>query len=63
MNKKISILMTVYNGANFLKESIESILNQTFKDFELIIVNDYSTDNTIQIINKDYSLNFILISL
>ncbi len=52
MNKKISILMTVYNGANFLKESIESILNQTFKDFELIIVNDYSTDNTIQIIKE-----------
>lgn len=52
MNKKISILMTVYNGANYLKESIESILNQTFKDFELIIVNDYSSDNTVQIIKK-----------
>ena len=52
MNKKISILMTVFNGADFLKESIESILNQTYKDFELVIINDYSTDNTIQIIKK-----------
>ena len=54
MNKKISVLMTVFNGADFLKESIESILNQTHKDFELIIINDYSTDNTIQII-KEYN--------
>ena len=52
MNKKISILMTVFNGADFLKGSIESILNQTYKDFELVIINDYSTDNTIQIIKK-----------
>ncbi len=42
--------MAVYNGAETLKESIESVLNQTFKDFEFIIVNDGSTDDTAEII-------------
>ena len=41
---KISVIMPVYNTASFLKESIESILNQTFMDFEFIIVDDYSND-------------------
>jgi len=50
---KISVLMTVYNEERFLAESIESVLNQTFNDFEFIIVNDGSTDNTENII-KDY---------
>lgn len=47
---KISVLMPVYNGEPFLKESIESILDQTFKDFEFIIIDDGSTDNTFHII-------------
>jgi len=38
--------MSVYNGENYLKEAIESILNQTFRDFEFIIINDGSTDST-----------------
>ena len=38
MNKKISILMTVFNGADFLKESIESILNQTYDNIELLLL-------------------------
>ena len=47
---KISVIMAVYNGAGTLKESIESVLNQTFRDFEFIIVNDGSTDDTDKII-------------
>lgn len=43
---RISVLMTTYNGAEFIGESIDSILCQTFADFELIIVDDASTDNT-----------------
>ena len=45
---KISVVLPVYNGERFLRESIDSILNQTFCDWELIIVNDCSTDGTRQ---------------
>tara|TARA_B110000003_G_scaffold276536_1_gene323679 strand:- start:5983 stop:6861 length:879 start_codon:yes stop_codon:yes gene_type:complete len=48
----ISVLMPVYNGEKHLKEAIDSILNQTFRDFEFIIVNDGSTDNTKSIIDS-----------
>ena len=42
----ISVIIPVYNGAKTIKETIESVLNQTFSDFELIIINDGSTDST-----------------
>ncbi|MGD9129292.1 MAG: glycosyltransferase [Candidatus Woesebacteria bacterium] len=48
----ISVIMPVFNGARFLAEAIESILKQSFKDFELIIVNDASTDNSEKIIKS-----------
>lgn len=48
----ISVVMPVYNGEKFLKDSIESILNQTYADFEFIIINDGSTDNSLQIIEN-----------
>ena len=46
----ISVLMPVYNGSRFLHYSIKSILNQTYKDFEFIIISDGSTDNSEKII-------------
>lgn len=46
----VSVLMPVYNGEKYLKEAIDSILNQTFADFEFLIINDGSTDTTEQII-------------
>jgi glycosyltransferase involved in cell wall biosynthesis len=46
----ISIVLPTYNGSRYIRTSIESCLNQTFQDFELIIVNDCSTDNTKEII-------------
>jgi glycosyltransferase involved in cell wall biosynthesis len=49
---KISIVLPVYNGEKYLSQSIESCLNQTFKNIELIIVNDCSTDNTLSIVNQ-----------
>lgn len=49
---KISVVISVYNGEKYIKEAVESILNQTFSDFELIIVNDASTDKTPQIIES-----------
>lgn len=51
-NPKISIVLPTYNGANFLRQSIESCLTQTFKDFELIIVDDGSTDWTPSIVKS-----------
>ena len=49
---KISIILTSYNHSQFLRESIESVLNQTFPDFELIIWDDASTDNSWEIIQS-----------
>lgn len=43
--------MVVYNGEPFVREAVGSILNQTFKDFEFIIVDDVSTDGTPRILN------------
>ena len=54
MEKKfrITVLMSVYNGERYLREAIESILNQTYKDFEFVIYDDSSTDNTPEIIES-----------
>ena len=49
---KVTVLMSVYNGEKYLKEAIESILNQTFRDFEFIIINDGSTDSTSAILTR-----------
>ncbi|MGV3216514.1 glycosyltransferase family 2 protein [Clostridium perfringens] len=48
----VSVVMSVYNGEKYLKESIESILNQTYKNFEFIIINDGSSDGSERIINE-----------
>lgn len=46
----ISILMPVYNGEKYIRESVDSILSQTFTDFEFLIVEDGSTDGTVEIL-------------
>lgn len=51
-NQEISVIMSVYNSKRYLSESIESILNQTFKNFEFIIVDDGSTDDSLGIIKE-----------
>src|SRR3954462_8327055 len=50
-NLKFSVVMSVYNGEEYLMDSIDSILNQTYTDFEFIIVNDGSTDQTRQMLD------------
>lgn len=49
---KVSVIVPTYNRADLLRETIDSILNQTFKDFELIIVDNYSTDDTEKVIKS-----------
>lgn len=49
---KISVLMPVYNGDQFLDKSIKSVLNQTFSNFEYIIINDGSIDDSLKIIES-----------
>lgn len=49
---KISIIVPVYNVEKFLRRCIESILNQTFKDFELILINDGSKDKSLDVMNE-----------
>ena len=51
-NSFISVIVPTYNRADLISETIESILNQTYKYFELIIVDDGSTDNTEEVIRK-----------
>lgn len=53
-NPKVTVLMAMYNGGQYLKSSLISVLNQTYRDFEFLIVNDCSTDNSKEII---FSLN------
>ena len=49
---KVSVILPVYNAEKYLKEAIDSILNQTFTDFELLLINDGSTDGSEQIIQS-----------
>lgn len=57
----VTVLMSVYNGEKFLKEAMESILNQTFTNFEFLIINDGSTDSSVEIIEsyKDSRIRLI----
>ena len=52
MEEQIEILLPTYNGEKYLKEQIDSILNQTYKNFKLIISDDCSKDSTSQILNE-----------
>ncbi len=51
-NPKISVLTAVYNSAELIRPAIESVLNQTFGDFEWVIINDATPDNSIEIIES-----------
>jgi len=60
---KVSIIIPTYNRADLVSRAIQSVINQTYKDWELLIVDDGSTDNTKQIveefIKKDSRIKYI----
>lgn len=52
MEKQIDVLLATYNGEKYVKEQIESILNQTYRNIRIIISDDCSTDNTVKILEE-----------
>ena len=60
---KISVIIPVYNTEKYLEQCLESVINQTYKDLEIICVNDASTDNSFDVINeyskKDSRIKYI----
>lgn len=61
MNPKVTVITTVFNSEKYLKKAIESILTQSFEDFEYILVDDHSSDNSVDIIHsyKDKRIKLI----
>ena len=63
---KVSVIILVYNVEKYLRECLDSVVNQTLKDIEIICVNDGSTDNSLQILEefaKDGNINAFIRSL
>ena len=52
MKDLVTVIINVYNGEKFINKCLDSIINQTYKDLEILIINDGSTDNTLNIIKK-----------
>ena len=52
MNTKVNVIVPVYNVGAYLTEFFESLMNQTFHDFDVWVVNDKSTDNSLDIIEN-----------
>lgn len=63
LNSLVSVILPVYNCERFIRQSIESILNQSYKNIELIVIDDGSNDNSLKIINSYlYDIRLVVIS-
>ncbi len=60
---QVSVVMPLYNKAEYVRETVESILNQTYRDFEFVIIDDYSTDGSLEIIKEFKDSRIKLIQL
>ncbi|MDD7227217.1 MAG: glycosyltransferase, partial [Firmicutes bacterium] len=49
---KLSVIIPMYNVQNYVKECLDSLVNQTFKDMEIIVVDDGSTDDSVKIVSE-----------
>ncbi|MBI2476204.1 MAG: glycosyltransferase [Candidatus Taylorbacteria bacterium] len=61
MNPRVSVIMPVYNSEKYLRLAIQSVLNQSFTDFELLIINDGSTDKSLEIIRSFADTRIVLL--
>ena len=55
----ISVIIPCYNVGQYVEETLKSVLNQSFKNYEIICLNDGSTDGTLEILNKYQSLYYV----
>ena len=61
MKPKVTVLTCVYNGLPYLKDSIDSILSQTYSDFEYLIIDDASPDNNVIKLRSNTTFRFTII--
>ena len=61
-NPYFSVVIPLYNKEKEIKRAIDSVLNQTFRDFELIVVNDESTDNSLSVVESIQDSRITIIS-
>src|SRR4051812_14236148 len=59
MNPFFSVIIPAYNAANTIRKTLESLQKQTFKDFEILVVDDGSTDNTKEIVEQHSTVKYI----
>ena len=52
INPEISVILTAYNSEKYISRAIESIFSQSFKNYELLVIDDGSSDKTVEIINS-----------
>jgi glycosyltransferase involved in cell wall biosynthesis len=62
-NPKVSIIIPIFNGEDFIENSLNSVANQTYRNFEVLIINDGSTDSSLSIIEKWVSENASLVNV
>src|SRR5580658_6052519 len=60
--KKISVVLATYNGQKFLSQQLESLINQTYPNIEIIAIDDCSTDDTVNILNE-FAQNYTYIKV